>query len=310
MTKTYQAEHFTGKQLDDFMHKVQSGDLAGRGLEIDRNGVMHSTVPGYSTLRYTYEHSGNKEIHVTAVDNSTGTFTSAAHGLAQNDIVVATVHYPYNIAMPFDYLPKGLKLCVLYNSVTDSAQKYYVQVVDENTFKLSLEADGDAVIFSTNNKMDVSKFHFEQVPTGMELEIAGLDCKECLVVVRGKILNSFRFVRPTNMIPYGTGLGVRTGGVSFDSFTASDTYGSCNLGTAGYNFSYSTLEFKVMEHNQVYQVNNHDYAVYADLNIPYYKHERQYYHMNLTSDVIEGIKMYGDRAGGFFNGTKVEVYTR
>lgn len=310
MTKTYQAEHFTGRQLDNFMHKVHSGDLAGRGLEIDTNGVMHSTVPGYSTLRYTYEHSGNKEIHVTAVDNSTGTFTAAAHGLAQNDIVVATVHYPYNIAMPYDHLPKGLKLCVLYNSNVDSAQKYYVQVVDANSFRLSLEADGAAVTFTTNNKMDLSKFHFEQVPTDMELEIEDLNCKECLIVVRGKIMNSFRFVRPTNMIPYGTGTGIRTGGVGLDSLNSTDNSGSCNLGVIGYNFTYSTLEFKVMEHNQLYQVNNHDYAVYSDANIVYYKHERQYYHMNLTSDVIEGIKMYGDRAGGFFNGTKVEVYTR
>ncbi len=310
MTKTYQAEHFTGKQLDDFMHKVNTGDLAGRGLQIDPNGVMHSTVPGYSTLRYTYVHSGNKEIYVTALDILTDTFTSPAHGLAQNDIVVATVHYPYNIALPFDHLPKGLKLAVTYNSNVDSAQKYYVQVVDANSFQLSLEADGAAVTFTTNNKLDLSKFHFEQVPTGMELEIAGLDCKECLIVVRGKIMNSFRFVRPTNMITYGTGIGNRTGGVSFDSITSSDNSGSCNFGVIGYNFTYATLECKVMEHNQVYQVNNIDYAVYSESGVPYYKHERQYFHMNLTGDVIDGIKMYGDKAGGFFNGTKVEVYTR
>lgn len=292
---TYQAEHFTGKQLDDFMQNVNEGKF---------------TSLGYTKPVFTYIHSGNKEIHVTAVDNSTGTFTAVQHGLAQNDIVVATVHYPYNIAMPYDYLPKGLKLCVLYNSNVDSAQKYYVQVVDENSFTLSLEASGAAVTFTTNTKMDVTKFHFEQVPTGVELEIADLNCKECLIVVGGKIMNSFRFVRPTNMIPYGTGIGVRTGGLSLDSVTSADNSGSCNLGVIGYNFTYSTLELKVTEHNQLYQVNNHDYAVYSDVNVPYYKHERQYYYMNLTSDVIEGIKMYGDKAGGFFNGTKVEVYTR
>ena len=285
-------------------------------LDADGNLIASDPVDiQYPTLRYTYEHSGNKEIHVTAVDNSTGTFTAVAHGLAQNDIVVATVHYPYNIAMPYDHLPKGLKLCVLYNSNVESAQKYYVQVVDADHFQLRLppaegETEGALVTFTTNTKMDVTKFHFEQVPTGVELEIADLDCKECLIVVRGKIMNSFRFVRPTNMIPYGTGSGIRTGGVGLDSINSTDNSGSCNLGVIGYNFTYSTLEFKVMEHNQLYQVNNHDYAVYSDAGVSYYKHERQYYHMNLTSDVIEGIKMYGDKAGGFFNGTTVEVYTR
>ena len=48
MTKTYQAKHFTGAQLDDWMQKVSSGEVAGRGLEFDSQGNLCCSVPGYS----------------------------------------------------------------------------------------------------------------------------------------------------------------------------------------------------------------------------------------------------------------------
>ncbi len=310
MTKTYQARYFSGEQLDEHMHKVLSKDIAGRGLEIDQNGIMHSTVPGYATLRYSYVHEGNKEVYATDVDIAAGVFTAPGHGFAENDTVVVTVDPPYNLAMPYSIMTGGLLLAANYNSNVDSAQQYYVKVMDEDHFQLSLTSGGNPISLRTVSTMDLTKFHFEQVPIDMELEISELNSKECLVVVTGKIFNSFRYASPTNKIMYGINGGNRTGGIAYDTVFGADTWGSCKLGVIGYNYMYATLEYKVLDHQQLCQVNNIDYIVYTEGDLPQYRHNRQYYHLNLTSDVIEGIKLYGDYHGGFFNGTKVEVYTR
>ena len=310
MTKTYQAKHFTGEQLDEHMNKVLTKEIAGRGLEIDQDGIMHSTVPGYSTLRYSYEHQGNKEVHATAVNISSGVFTAPGHGFVENDVVVVTLDYPYNLAMPYSILTGGLLLAANYSSNVDSAQKYYVMVVDADNFQLSLTSGGEPITLKAVSTMDLTKFHFEQVPIDMELEFSELNCKECLILVKGKILNSFRYARPTNIITYGANGGNKTGGVAYDVVFGADTWGSCKLGVIGYNYMYATLEYKVLDHQQACQVNNIDYIVYSETSMPNYRHNRQYYHMNLTSDIIEGIKLHGDYHGGFFNGTKVEVYTR
>lgn len=309
MAKTYQAKHFTGEQLDQHMNKVLTKEIAGRGLEVDGDGIMHSTVPGYSTLVYSYEHQGNKEIYITELDYSTGTFTSVAHGLSNDDVVVLTVDCPYNIGNPYQYIPTGLMLCSNYNSTTESSLPYYVLVVDEDHFQLSKTQGGDKVLYASKTTVDFTKFHFEMVPTNMELEIAELNTQECLIVVRGKIFNSFRWVRPTNVILYGDNGGNRTGGGSYDTTMGLDTHGSTALGCMGYNHLYGTLEIKMVAENQAYQNNNIDVLVYSSA-MPYCRHTRQYFHMHLTSNMIEGIKMHGDLNGGFFNGTRVEVYTR
>lgn len=310
MANTYQAKHFTGEQLDGFMQKVQDGSVAGRGLEIDQNGVLQNTVLGYSKKIYSYTHTGNKEAHVTAVDIATGVFTSANHGLSTNDLVSVTMNPPHNIGLPYDHLPGGLLLSADYTNNSKSAKTYFVRVVDANSFTLMDPTDATDVVLTENSKMDLTKFHFELVPGGMELELTGLNLQECLIVVKGKIYNSFRWVHPTNRVPFGTGDGNKTGGVSYDLQTGSDNYGSSNLGRPGYNYHYSTVEIKTMGNKQAYQYNDQSHVVYTDANIPQFKHTRQYYHMQLTSDTIEGIKMYGNTNGGFYNGTTVEVYAR
>ena len=278
--------------------------------DADGNLVAVNPVdPRYPNLAYSYTHSGNKEVYATAVDIGTGVFTAPGHGFTDNTVVVVTVDAPNNIGMPYSFLPKGLLLFEDASSNVKSSMQYYVKVVDEDSFSLATASDGAAVTFTTNSTMDLTKFHFEVIPSNMELEIQDLNAKACLIVVKGKVLNSFRWVHATNRIAFGSN-GNRTGGIGYDLVLGVDSYGSCNLGRPGNNYMYSTVEIKVTGNQQAYQVNNNDYVVYSEANVPTFKHVRQYFHMQLTSDLIEGVKLYGDTNAGLFNGTTVEVYTK
>ena len=92
MAKTYQAEHFTGAQLDTIMHKVISGEIAGRGLEIDSLGNLHCSVPGYSKKVFSYTHTSNAQVQPTELDVATGIFTAPAHAMAEGKKVVVAMH--------------------------------------------------------------------------------------------------------------------------------------------------------------------------------------------------------------------------
>ena len=266
--------------------------------------------PMYPNFLWSYTHTGNKEVYVTEVDLTTGAFTATGHDLVDNSIVVATVDPPYNVGLPYDYLPKGLLLSEEATTATKSSKTYQVHVIDSDHFSLIDPVDGTGVTFTSNSKMDLTKFHFEQIPENMELELAELNLQECFIVVKGKILNSFRWAHPTNRMSFGTGAGNKTGAVSYDTANGTDNYGSCNLGRPGNHYCYATLEMRAMGNQQASQVNTQHYIMYTEQSIPNQKHTRQYFIMRLTSDTIEGVKFYGDTNGGFFNGTSVEVYTK
>ena len=143
------------------------------------------------------------------------------------------------------------------------------------------------------------------------ISLISVNLRECLLVVKGKIRNNIRWVHPTTRIKFGNN-GNLNGGIGYDAAIGTDAYGSCYFGRPGFNYTYATMEFRMLGERQVYQVNNVDYVLYKDdgTGTPLLKHNRQYYHMMLSGDVIEGITMYGDLSGGFFNGTEVEVYAQ
>ncbi len=306
MANIYQAKHFTGEQLDNLMQKVQSGEIAGRGLDIDAQGNLFSTVPGYSRKVFSYTHTGNREVRPTDLDVTTGVFTAPGHGITNHEHFYVTVDYPDNIGAPYSFLPSGLVLGGTTN--TSTGQLYYAQVIDADHFCLSTTATDEIITYTAKNTMDLSKFHFEFV-TPNELTIEGLNLNECLMVVKGKIQNNFKFVHPTNRVQYGSN-GSQNGAVAYDLGIGVDAYGSCYFGRPGYNFIYATLEFKMMDEKQVYQVNNVDFVYYTEAGAPTLRHNRQYFHIRLTTDCIEGITMYGTMNGGFYNGTTVEVYAK
>ena len=305
MAKTYQAEHFTGAQLDTIMHKVISGEIAGRGLEIDSLGNLHCSVPGYSKKVFSYTHTSNAQVQPTELDVATGIFTAPAHGMAEGKKVVVAMHLPYNIGAPYNYLPVGLTLGTVSN--TGTATSYYFRVVDEDHFALSTSSTGAYLTYTAPEGMDVSKFYFENLPAG-ELHIEGLDLKDCLVVIKGRIYNAMRWIRPSNTEVYGTGLGNQMGGVGYDGNFGTDAYGSCYFGRPGYNYVYGTIEIKMLGERHAYEVVNADYVMYSDAGVATYRHNRQYFHMLLSSDKIEGITLDGYNSGAFYNGTTVEVY--
>lgn len=316
MAKTYQAQHFTGEQLDTFMKMVNDGSIVGRGMEIDENGVLQCTVPGYTKRVFSYTHTGNLEVHPTALDCATGVFTAPGHGLELNTVLIATLHHPYNLGNPYDYLPSGLSLGGTGNFET--ATKYYAQPIDEDTFTLSsnwgypgMEGNEPTLVtFTERNTMDLSKWHFEEVKR-CDFEIAELDLRECLFVLRGKVLGSYRWVVASNRLTFGTN-GNKTGGIAFDTAYGADAYGSCNLGRPGYNYTHATVEFKMIDEHHMHQTTDVSYVVYASTGSPTFKHVRQYFFMRMDDNCVKGISMYGDDGtwGGFFNGTTVEVYAK
>ena len=306
MSTVYQAKHFTGEQLDGLMQKVATGEIAGRGLEIDGQGNLACTVPGYTKRIFTYTHTTNREVRPTALDVATGVFTAPAHGLLNGESFYVTVDYPYNLGSPYSYLPVGITLGGVAN--TSTCQTYYARVVDADHFGISTTSTGEIVTFTEPESLDVTKFHFEFLGR-TDLTVEGLDVKECLMVVKGKIRNNIRYVHPTTRIKFGSN-GNHTGAIAYDAAFGTDAYGSCYLGRPGYQYTYAELEFKMLGENEAYQVNNVDYVLYKEDGSVTFKHNRQYFHMMLSGNKIEGITMYGDLLGGFFNGTTVEVYAK
>ncbi len=307
MTKTYQAEHFTGAQLDGVMQKVLSGEMAGKGLEFDAEGNLNCAKHGYSRLLYSYTHTGNPQAQPTALDITTGIYTAPKHGFTNLMPVYAAMNGQYNIGAPYRYLPGGLELGVASN--TGNAQMYYCRVIDEDHFAISKESTGDYLTYTSTADTDVSTFHFENIGTH-ELIIEGVDVRECLLVINGKILNNIRWIHPTGKLMFANSKGNQTGAKAYDAAMGTDTFGSCYFGRPGFNYVYGMIEFQMRDGRHVTQVNNVDYVLYSTGGAPTILRNRQYYHMRLSGDTIEGITMYGDQYGGFFNGTTVEVYAR
>lgn len=260
----------------------------------------------YPRKIFSYTHTTNKEVHVTDVDLATGVFTSPAHGISNSQTVFVSVHYPYNIGTPLAYLPTGLILGSTGN--TSTSQMYYVNKIDADHFAVRTTSTGEDVTFTENPTMDLSKFHFEFLGR-TDLNIEGLDLRECLLVFKGKIRNNIRWVRPTNTILFGDD-GNRVGAVAYDGAFGTDMYGSCYFGRPGYNHCYATAEFRMIDQNEVYQVIESSYVMYSETGTPTLKHNRQFFHLMLEGDKIDGITMYGDLMGGFFNGSTVEVYAK
>lgn len=304
MAKIYQANHFTGQQLDEFMGKVLDKSFAGQGLTLDDQGVLHSTVPGYSTLLYSYVHNDNKEVYVQSLDLSTGVFTSPSHGLSANTQVFAVLHPPYHVGTPYHYLPGGLSLG---NQGTNSAKKYYVGVVDENRFTLSETSGGAAVTFTEVSTMDLTKFHFE-VFQRMELNIQNLPAFDsCLVVVCGRVSEYYRYIRPMPTKLYSGKMGY----ANYDAANGGDMYGSVSLGNVGgFGSLYAEIECRILQPGQVMMVINEDQLSFDANNAAKAHHNRKYVHVYTDADALTGVLFTASSGGQFVNGTTVKIYAK
>ncbi len=301
MAKTYQANHFTGQQLDEHMSKVLNKSFAGQGLTIDGEGILHNTAPGYGTLLKSYTHTSNKEVHPEAVDVDTGYFTATAHGLVQNQMVFVAVNAPYHLSKPYQLLPKGLQIGVIPSRIIS---RYYVQVIDENTFGISTARDGTVLTYTASSTMDLTKFHFEEYKTST-ITLDGLpNLTEALAVIEGRTAGACRYVEPSGFISNGGYYGF----ANYDDFTNTAT----NMGDTwiGYNCGwgsvYSTIEFKYIGERHLLQTKTEDTLCFGEDNVGQAFHNRTYLHRPMNTDSFTQIKFYMYFA--MFNGTTIRIY--
>ena len=284
-----------------------------REFTINNNDIVNVVIsnniiyPGYPKLIYSYVHTENATVQPTNLDITTGIFTAENHGISEGTKVSVVMREPYNIGAPYNYLPIGLSLGTVSN--TGTATSYYFRVVDENTFALSTTSNGEYLTYTLPEQFDLSKFYFE-VLDAKGLNIEGLNVRDCLVVVKGRIFNAMRWIRPTNAEIFGTGLGNQMGGVGYDANFGTDSYGSCYFGRPGYNYVYGTIEFKMLSDRHIYQEVNADYVMYSDAGVATFRHNRQYYHMLLSNNKIDGIIFDNYNTGSFYNGTTIEIYAK
>lgn len=292
MAKTYQASNFTGQQLDDFMGRLLTGSFAGTGLSLDGRGVLHSKNPGLGDLLYSYTHTSNTEVHPKALDIATGVFTEAAHGLAQGDEVFISVHTPYNILSPYQYLPGGLIL----GTVGGRNKVYYVNVLDENHFTLSETNGGAAVTYTQVTTMDLTKFHVERInriDAYNDFKITGLpQSRDLLLVLKGRIDYRYRYFCPMSgqEIPakWQPSLGQVDGWNSFQAY----------------------LEFHMIEDRHVVQTFRSDAYSFSSADQATVKEvaSTSAHHYIMPDNYMDGF--YFHNGGGFYNGTTLEVYGR
>lgn len=302
MSKTYQANYFTAEQLDSFMQKVQDKTLAGRGLSMDDDGVMHSKASGYWNLLHKYTHTANKELHPEAINLETGEITVTAHGLAGGELVFVAVHEPYHVTTPYDYLPGGL----IIGSPTTLRMltRYLVQRVDDNTFKIADRSTLEALTYTEVATMDLTKFHFE-VWEERDVVIGDLpDLTEALMVIKGRVATSYNYIVPTGRIDYVDMQGI----AHFDNYSGSaSNKGNTLLGyRAGWGAMYATIEMKYVGHGHLLQFKEEDTVCFSSTNKASAFHNRTYAHRTMEGDTFNEIKFYD--GGCFINGATVEVY--
>lgn len=303
MANTYQANYFTGQQLDDHMAKVLDKSFAGQGLELDENGVLHNTTPGYGVLVKTYVHTINKEAHPEAIDLTTGYFTVPSHGFTDNQKVFAAVNEPYHLSQPYQYLPKGL---LLGGVPSRTAQIYYIRLIDSNTFGLSTEKDGTIQTYTQRSTMDLTKFHFEQYRQ-IALKLDGLpDLTDALIVIEGRYAHACRFVETNGRIN-------DSGYYGFVEFDDNNDPGS-RLGDSwigaqgGWGSVYATIEFKRIGANHLLQTKIEDTLCFTENNMGTAYHSRSYIHRAMETGTFNEIQLHTYNA--LFNGTTVRVYAK
>ncbi len=98
-----------------------------------------------------YTHTSNKEVVISALDITTGIFTSPNHGLANNSSVFPNLNKDVN-SLPYQVYPKEL--------INGYFGLYSVDLIDANKFRLKINNTSPTLTFTTNG--DISKFHFEQ----------------------------------------------------------------------------------------------------------------------------------------------------
>ena len=129
-----------------------------------------------------YIHSANKEVIVSAVDTSTGTFTSIGHGLVNGDKLYPIINADAGAVYPYDKYPSGL--------TSKGWPGYYVINVDADTFQLSSTSEGGSITLTENVNMDLTKWHFEKPISNGYFTLSLPNISKFKCVVSGQVLQS------------------------------------------------------------------------------------------------------------------------
>jgi hypothetical protein len=97
--------------------------------------------------------SGNTEITMSAVDTTTDTFTSVAHGLANGDVIYPILNNDNEVNFSYAMWAGGL--------VKDT--RYFVVNKTDDTFQVSITSGGGALDLTSAG--NVAKWHFEKLNT-------------------------------------------------------------------------------------------------------------------------------------------------
>ena len=120
--------------------------------------------------------SGNTEITMSAVDTTTDTFTSVAHGLANGDVIYPILNNDNEVNFSYAMWAGGL--------VKDT--RYFVVNKTDDTFQVSITSGGGALDLTSAG--NVAKWHFEKLNT-TSIVIANLPARERYrMVINGKRL--------------------------------------------------------------------------------------------------------------------------
>ena len=132
----------------------------------------------------SYTHTTNKEVAVSAVDVDTDTFTSVAHGLANNDVIFPIINHDAGAVFPLAVYAGGM-----------AQGTYYVVNKADDAFQISLTNGGAAVNLTTNASIDLTKWHFEKGNT-MTIAISNLPAAKeyrAIAKIKSAKIESFYF---------------------------------------------------------------------------------------------------------------------
>jgi len=155
------------------------------GIKIGDTLEIKDDVLNVKSNIITYTHSGNKEVAVSAINYSTNTFTSTAHGLVNGQEIGLSIspdcdvlkHTPFNDGW----------------NVSNTTAGFFVINSTSNTFQLSLTNSGSPIVLSERATNDFAKWKIEESKANQIL-IGNINAKNIKVSIIGGCLGIERYV--------------------------------------------------------------------------------------------------------------------
>lgn len=173
----------------------------------------------------TYTHSGNKEVAVSAINYSTNTFTSNAHGLSNGDRVAFNKTIDCNILTHTPFSDGW--------NVDSNNGGWFVVGVTTNTFQLSLTASGSPIVLTERATNDFTKWKIEVAPTANSFAITNLNATSLKIDIVGATFRNTRYLLNNQSIY--SGYRTRNGETTVNALVVSENYSLTSTNTISIN---------------------------------------------------------------------------